>query len=109
MNFKEIQSAVKHLQETCTCSGCKGKYKPKDINIVATTSSEGLFELICNKCKSSTIVTVLMTKEDKNLQSKVTETQTRAHRKISTNDVLDIKNFLTRFDGNFKKLFTKKK
>lgn len=109
MNFKEIQNAVKHLQDTCACPGCKNKYKLKDVKVIATTSSEGLFELVCNKCLSSTIVTVLVTHEEKNSQAQVTETRTRSHRKISTDDVLDIKNFLTGFDGNFKKLFTKKK
>ncbi|MBT4917319.1 hypothetical protein HON58_02660 [Candidatus Peregrinibacteria bacterium] len=109
MNFKEIKNAVKHLQETCTCSGCKNKYLQKDIKVVATTSSEGLFELVCNKCHSSTIVTVLVTREEQNQQAQVTETRTRTHRKISTDDVLDIKNFLTDFDGNFIKLFTKEK
>jgi len=86
---------------------CETKYKKKDINIVATTQIEGLFDLRCNKCKSSTIVNVMLTPENQIGETKIQKS--RKHKKISQNDVLDLKNFLAHFDGNFKKIFTNKK
>lgn len=108
MNFIEIKNSIKHLQKTCPCLKCKNKYRQKDITVLATLQSEGLFELKCEKCNSSTLVTVF-------LESDLKENSThREHRslktsndKISENDVLDIKIFLNNFDGNFKKLFKK--
>ena len=106
MNFKEVQIAVNHLVETCKCPQCKSGYFPQDINVVATTKTEGLFEVNCAKCETATIVTVFLAPE-----GEVRKKMDRTHRKLTRqkavdeNDILDIKNFLADFDGNFKKLF----
>ncbi len=105
MNYPDIKNAVKHLQETCKCLQCESKYRKNDVHIVATTQMEGLFDLRCPKCQCSTIVTVLLAPE---MEVKKAHTQ-RTHHSISHDDVLDIKNFLNNFDGDFKKLFIKKK
>lgn len=100
MNYPEIQNVIKHIKETCKCLNCEGKFEYEDINVIATTNTEGLFETKCKKCQNSTIVTVL-------LEPKVEIN--RIHGKISKNEVLDMKNFLSKFDGDFKKIFTNKK
>ena len=107
MTFKEIKSAVKHLQSTCKCQGCNQKYTQDDISIVATTKMEGLFELFCNQCALSAIVTVVITPEME--ISDASTAMPRQHRSVSENDILDCKNFLAKFDGNFKKIFNKQK
>lgn len=94
MNFSEIKSAVKHLLKTSNCLHCKAGFKEHDIRVLVTTQNEGLFDIKCSACNCSTIVTVTLSAE------------TRTHGGISQNDVLDIKNFLSGFDGNFKKIFT---
>lgn len=116
MNFPEIENAVKHLKETSKCLHCGGKYNMDNINLLATTTSEGLFEMKCPKCKNTTIVTVLITRNDPNKKGKadvpaIKEQNLlyRTHRKISQNDLLDVKNALNNFDGNFEKLFSKEK
>lgn len=106
MNLPEIENAIIHLQKTCKCQQCKAAYRLKDIYVVASTQTEGLFDLKCKKCKSSTIVSVLMTPEE---GKKSNTPPSRLHKKISPNEVLDMKNFLTTFDGNFKKIFSRKK
>ncbi len=106
MNLPEIENAIIHLKKTCKCQQCNKAYKIEDIYVVASTQTEGLFDLKCTKCKSSTIVSVLMTPEEGKKNKSV---PSRLHKKISPNEVLDMKNFLTSFDGNFKKIFTKKK
>lgn len=109
MNFSEIKSAVSHLKKTTKCGHCEQKYKDDDINIIASTQKEALFEMKCPKCEASSIVTVFQTNSEETIEE--LEVQYREHQrihdKISENDVLDIKNFLTKFDGNFKKIFTK--
>lgn len=109
MNFKEIKSAVEHLKKTCKCMQCQSKYELEDISVIASTQSEALFELICNQCQCSTIVSVLLSLDpDQEVEIRKAEPQ-RKHKNISQDDVLDIKNFLSTFDGNFKKIFSKKK
>lgn len=110
MNYNEVKSAVRHLLKTSQCAGCKNKYNFEDVHVLATTKSEGLFELRCKHCNSSTLVTIFLTplqstptSTKQNLQPEITTT--REHQKISKNDILDMKNFLNKFDGNFKKIF----
>ncbi|MBL4694373.1 hypothetical protein JKY72_03315 [Candidatus Gracilibacteria bacterium] len=102
MNFKEIKSSVKHLRDTCPCANCKKKYRLQDISVIATTKVEGLFEMRCHNCSCSTLVTVMSAPE-----IEIQEKNIREHKSVNSNDVLDIKNFLNSFDGNFKKIFTK--
>jgi hypothetical protein len=111
MNFSEIKNAVKHLLKTSTCSSCDAKYIEENVNIIATTKTEGLFEISCVECQASTIVTVMLSAdmETKEAPANFNTTQHRTHREISQNEVLDMKNFLARFDGNFKKIFIKEK
>lgn len=104
MNLNEIQSTVKQLIETCDCLGCKSKYAEDKISVIATTQNEGLFEMHCEKCHSNSLVTVMISR------TVHLEGNKRQHSKIeniSKNDVLDMKNFLQGFDGNFKKIFLK--
>ncbi|MFH1218536.1 MAG: hypothetical protein V1679_01710 [Candidatus Peregrinibacteria bacterium] len=104
MNFDQIKRTLEHIQKTCKCTQCNLKYTPEDIQIVATTRTEGLFEVKCKKCQTATIVSVIMTKENGQKEPMI-ENRIREHRKISENDILDIKNFLINFDGDFKKIF----
>ncbi len=110
MNYPEIENVIKHLKETCKCLNCEGKFEYEDINVIATTNTEGLFETRCKNCESSTLVTVMLEPNVEIKKEKLRETVShRIHGNISRNEVLDMKNFLNRFDGDFKKIFTKSK
>lgn len=106
MNFADLQNTVEHLLKTSKCLHCKKSYKLDDINILATTKLEGLFDMRCRDCKCSTIVTVVLAPEKIEVKN---QKIARDHNGISRNDVLDIKNFLNNFDGNFKKIFINEK
>lgn len=109
MNFKDVQNAAKHLKKTCKCQSCNDKkgYSLEDISIIATTKIEALFELTCPACGATSIVTVF---SDPHFEVKSPSSfEGRRHKKVSQNDILDMKNFLNNFDGNFKKIFSKKK
>jgi len=102
MNIFELENAIKHICDNYPCPKCKTKYKAKNIKIIASNENEALLEIGCKKCKETSIVSTIFTSH-----LEINENPQRDHRNISKNDILDIKNFLTRFDGNFKKLFTK--
>lgn len=97
MTFDELGKTVKHIKNRCLCTKCGKKYKNSEIAILATTDVEGIFETHCEKCKCAAIISVVLTPN------------TATSRTISQNDILDIKNFLSSFDGNFKKIFSNQK
>ncbi|MFH1284643.1 MAG: hypothetical protein ABIH78_03595 [Candidatus Peregrinibacteria bacterium] len=107
MNLKEIQSAIKHIMRTCSCPQCKVKYNLENIHIIATTKLEALFEIRCAKCKSLSIVNIYFDPKPEVQKEKIRIS--RQHNAISENDILDTKNFLETFDGNFKKIFNEHK
>ncbi len=100
MNFRELRSAIKYIQKECKCTDCNTKYREVDIHTIATTKDEALFELQCNKCGLNTVITM------KNQLS--IDLEYASKNKISQDDILDMKIFLNKFDGNFKKLFNSK-
>ena len=104
MNLNEIKTVVDHLNKTSKCPSCDGKYKKENINIIATTNTEGLFELYCHKCKANSIANVIATPSSEYIAE-----FNRGHKGVSKNDILDVKNFLNTFDGDFKKIFSRKK
>ena len=105
MNYDELKYAIQHVKKTCKCVSCKRNFINADIHVIACTNDEALMELRCDQCACSTIVTVSI-----NSGLEVTEKNThRQHRSISKNDILDMKNFLNNFDGNFKKIFKQTK
>ena len=107
MDFTELQATIEHLKKTCKCPQCNGAYTDKGIHVITTTTIEGLLEMRCLKCNLSSLVTVLITPAIEQSTVEIKETHPRTHRGISDNDLLDIKNFLSRFDGDFKKIFNK--
>lgn len=106
MNINQIKKAVKYIQSNCPCNVCGKKAKNADIYVIASTKLEGLFEVYCPKCQASSIISVMVSK---------IAPEERMHRdldlggphQVSQNDILDLKNFLSGFDGNFKKIFKK--
>lgn len=109
MNINEIKNIVRHLVKNSSCPKCKAKYNTTNINILASTNIEALFELKCTDCNSTGIANVVLTPETETQIEFETTDSPREHRQISSDEVLDIKNFLSHFDGNFKKIFSKKK
>jgi len=101
MNFNEIKNTIEHLKKTCKCTQCNKTYEDTDISVIATTNIEGMMEMRCSQCKTSTLVTVIITPE---IEIK-DHNNDRIHKGISDNDILDVKNFLNNFDGDFKKAF----
>ena len=107
MKYPDIENVVKHILQTCKCLQCEAEYVSNDIDMIASTKKEGLFETHCKKCKCTTIITVVLTPKVAIRKEKTrNKYHARAHNGISENDILDMKNFLNSFDGDFKKIFT---
>ena len=92
MQYNDLKDLVQYLKETTKCPSCRRNYLNKNINVLAILPSEVIIQLECHKCHSSTLVTA-----GKNLDTPATV--------INKNDIIDMHNFLTGFNGDFKTLF----
>ncbi len=98
MNYADLQVVIKEVCTQTNCPGCNLQYKADEIHIVGTTKNEGIFMAKCQKCGYNVVINVSVTRK--------TETNIKAHvrdfrpSKISSDEVLDMTNFLRAYQGD---------
>ena len=83
-------------------------YTDKDIEIIGSpTDNHAFFHAKCLKCKAEAVINVSI--EHDGAQAGIPELKFLANNvkqdQVTINEVLDIRNFLNSFDGNFSDLF----
>lgn len=116
MNFRILKEIVIMVKEKIRCLKCKKSVSNKEINIEAIRADKVLLRCSCNKCGSHTLVDVILAGDKAAIQN--TQKFERKHKglkisakpmqKVSHDDILDIKNFLKEFKGDFKTMFGNK-
>ena len=112
MNLSELASIIRFVRKTTVCPSCSKRYNTQDINVIASTKHECLLELKCTYCKKASLSDVVATPQgseifDHNERNSVPLINQIIKNGITEDDILDTKNFLNAFDGDFKKLFHK--
>lgn len=108
MNFKDLKIIANQIKKEITCPKCKGKYVDESLEIIGSPDGEQyFFHALCPKCEADSIVHVAVETKPSKLPNfkKLGSSPRLGH--ISSNEVLDMHNFLKEFDGNFKTLFKK--
>lgn len=108
MNFLLLKEVIMQLKRKFRCPKCRKSYSNRDIMI--TNVNEGLCDVVlgCRKCEVQVFANISLLPSDdehklrKHLGIKVSA---NSYSYVSENDVLDVKNFLRDFSGNFKSLF----
>ncbi len=108
MSFKLLKFVVEHLRKTEKCPFCKSALSEDFIFVLATgmafvdaaICTNGIFYVVCEKCTAQAFV----------MAEVMSMTDIRVHRKIagqhiSTNEILDMHNFLKHWQGDVKELF----
>ena len=110
MNLSELQTIITHVRKSSTCPHCDKRYNTKDISVLASTKTEVLLELKCPFCKKTALTDIVANRKGDTPHQKISPEVPLINRVIkdgiTDNDVLDVKNFLESFDGDFKTLFT---
>lgn len=108
MNINDLIEVIRHVRKNMNCPHCKKRYNAQNISVLASTKNECLLELTCQYCKKTMLTDLVATPRDPNQKEEtpsvplINQVITNG---ITDNDILDVKNFLNRFDGDFKKLF----
>lgn len=104
MHLNQLKEIVKHLRKVVPCNQCERKFEPEGIQVLSTYGDEGLFYFSCYTCLNQLVIHVTVVDDDDNEKS--LNIQAANAPEVSKNDVLDIHNFLTSFNGDFKNLFS---
>lgn len=93
MNYEELKYVVRYIKRVINCSECNEKFISKDVNLLGVFPKEAVFQLDCKKCKNTMIVDIGIQYEKKQ------------NHMINKKDVENMRNFLEKFNGDFKSLF----
>lgn len=120
MNFHDLRSIVNQIKKTMKCLKCNGKYSDIDIDVIGSLGNEQIFfHAFCPECDAESVIHVNMELEYCCLEHAAEMRKSLAHpgkvrlgsapriEHISTNEVLDMHNFLKGFNGNFSDMFKK--
>jgi len=125
MNSYQLEELIKNIQAMIKCPSCGSAYKKENINFLGQLGEAVLVQLSCYVCKMpvmATIVTSGTAREMPNAQeleryskqlpklfSEIRDKDSRkddkVDEKISSDEIIDMHEFLEGFDGNFDKEF----
>ncbi len=105
MNFHELRIIVSQIKKIMRCPECNGKYTDENIDILGSINyDESFFHVYCPDCDDESCIHVDMHMEPMNNGELRLGTAPRMER-ISSNEVLDMHNFLKGFSGSFSEMF----
>ncbi len=110
MNFQDLRIIVGQIKKNVTCPKCKAHYTDEDIEIIGALADEQhFFHASCEKCETESVINVTLHFDGNDMMlpnlKKLGSAPRMGH--ISSNEVLDMHNFLKQFDGDFDKIFKK--
>ncbi len=111
MNFHDLRIIVGQIKKNVECPKCSARFNDEDIEIIGSLGDEQVFvHACCNECESEAVINVTLQfgEDDEAFPSEIKRLGTAPRQEqISTNEVLDMHNFLKSFSGDFRGLFKK--
>jgi transcription elongation factor Elf1 len=103
---------IKKLVSTVKCNVCGVHYELANIDIIGHRDGTWFLNIFCPTCDRESFVAAIIKKENaQEIVTGVTEEKFTASVRadlISSNDLLNLHNFLKDFDGDFIKLFSQR-
>jgi hypothetical protein len=107
MNFHDLRIIVSQIKRTMKCPDCKTRYTDEDIEIIGSLGDEQVFfHAWCIHCETQSVINVQIDPSWFNCPEPHLGNAPRMGH-VSSNEVLDMHNFLKEFNGDFTQLFDK--
>ncbi|MDP4008733.1 MAG: hypothetical protein Q8P68_06095 [Candidatus Peregrinibacteria bacterium] len=103
MNLFELKIVLRQLRQDLKCPSCEAMYAERKIEIVGTTHETGLFVANCKECSESIIINVHIERKHRRISAR-NKNYWKMGDSISSDEVLDMHNFLQNFNGNIDSL-----
>ncbi len=107
MRLSHLTEIVKNVAAALTCPKCSKHFTSETVDVVDITGDRGLFSAHCLHCNSATLVAMSIRDFRQKIAKREKQISKVAIGKISPADVVEMKNFLEEFDGDFKKVLEK--
>ena len=103
---------IKKLMTSIKCESCGQNYEPYNVDVIGHREDMWFLRVLCSKCHTQCLVAAVVkagkaSEEADDLAGAGVEDF--HYEKIEIDDVLDMHNFLTDFDGDFSRLFGQEK
>lgn len=113
MNSYQLQEMIKQVRTAMRCPSCGSRYDTDNIHFLGQLDMAALVQLDCQSCGLPVMATILWSeKNPQHGHSKlmsdlsVDESESTATGEpVTTDSVVDVHQFLKKFDGNFETLF----
>lgn len=104
MDYNELKEVIKYIKKTVPCSDCNRKFTDEGVKLVSQMGNDLLFHFTCANCGNQLLIHVTLSDQPQNPNRLKIDTHSASN--ISHDEVLDIHNFLNKFNGDFRSLFT---
>jgi chromosome condensin MukBEF MukE localization factor len=100
------EKLIKKLMSSMKCEECGQNYEAYNVDVLGQREDMWFLRVHCTTCQTQCLVAAVV-KEEKALEeaSDLAGAEIEHAETVATNDVLDMHNFLTDFDGDFSRLF----
>jgi len=99
---------IKKLMTTVKCTSCGHSYSETNVRILGHHHKLWFIRVYCPSCHTQYLLAAEVSSEDAKIVTDLTQTEIRQFknaRALTADDILDMHDFLQKFDGNFAQLF----
>lgn len=115
MNFNQLRAIVKNIRSQIHCPTCDSTYLSEDISVVSAVANRCVLVAQCTQCRMPILVTASLSNVDEPITNEHIVTEHRLLKEIreedliSSDDVLDMHQFLQGFSGDLKRVVDHRK
>jgi len=103
------ESLIKRLIASIKCGSCGQNYQEDNIEVIEHSEELWFLRVFCSSCHVKSLVAAIIREEEKaEVITDLTEAEVAKFKdvdRVRADDVLDMRNFLKDFDGDFPGLF----
>ena len=106
------EKSIKKLMTSMKCSSCGEFYKVVDVDVIGHRDDLWFLRVVCSACQAQYLIAAVVKEEKRKAVTDLAGSERIKFRKISPidgDDVLDMHRFLKDFNGDFGKLFIRRK
>lgn len=109
MKITHLREIVRNVQAHLTCPKCQAHYSEDTLDVVDLVGNRGVFAARCTRCNTSTLVTLNVRDFKQKIATREKQIAKVQLAKVSPNDVIEMKNFIQDFNGDFSGLLASPK